>query len=90
MTNNLSEMMEPEPSIANFSRTRMCRIEEYDLEIINYFFWGLDIVPEDEEFIPGGYTQQLFEPLKTMFDNYERKPDLVFLASGILDSWCES
>jgi hypothetical protein len=83
MTNNLSAMMEPEPSIANFSRTRMCRIEEYNLEIINYFFWGLDIAPDDKNYNPAGYIERLFGSLKTMFDDYRRKPDMILLSSGV-------
>lgn len=83
MNHDLSDTMPPEPSEANFSKTRICRVEEYDFEIINYFFWGMDVDERDEGFTPEGPLVSYFEAVEKMFKNSNRWPDLISLSSGI-------
>jgi hypothetical protein len=83
MNHDLSDTIAPERSEANFSKTRICRVEEYDFEIINYFFWGMDVNDRDEDFTPEGPLVSYFEAVEKMFKNSTRRPDIISLSSGI-------
>jgi hypothetical protein len=67
------------------TRPRICRIEEYNFEIISYFHYGL----EEEEiwrdikiYTPPGLFERRLWILDDMFWYHDRTPDLIILASG--------
>jgi hypothetical protein len=65
------------------TRLLICRVEEYDFEIVTYPHWGLQ---EADVFAQGRERPRQLEEripfVKTIFESYERKPDMLLLASG--------
>jgi len=68
------------------TRLLICRVEEYDFEIVTYPHWGLQ---EADVFAQGRERPRQLEEripfVKTIFESYERKPDMLLLASGLWD-----
>jgi len=65
---------------------RICRIHEYDLELIFFFHYGMhetEIWDAKPTFTSPGIMDNRIPILKTLFDAYPRKPNLILLASGI-------
>jgi hypothetical protein len=61
----------------------ICRVEEYDYEIVTFSHWGLE---EADVWVRVKERPRQLEEripfLKTIFESYERKPDMILLASG--------
>ena len=69
------------------TRLLICRVEGYDFEIVTYPHWGLQ---EADVFAKGRERPRQLEEripfVKTIFESYERKPDMILLASGYSSS----
>ena len=69
----------------DLTRPRVCRIDEYEFEIISYFHYGLqeeDIWEDIQIYTPPGLFDRRVPILEDMFWYHERVPDLIILASG--------
>jgi hypothetical protein len=69
----------------DLTRPRICRVEEYDFEIINFFHYGLqdeETWTEKEVYTAPGVIEQRIPLLKQLFEDYGRTPDMIILASG--------
>jgi hypothetical protein len=68
------------------TQPRVCRIDDYDFEIITFFHYGVeesDIWNDHHTYIPPGILElRINNLLKPMFENYHRKPDMIILNSG--------
>lgn len=74
----------------DLTRPRICRVEEYDFEIINFFHYGLqdeETWTEKEVYTAPGVLEQRIPLLKQLFEDYGRSPDMIILASGRPFSW---
>jgi hypothetical protein len=70
----------------DLTRPRICRIDEYDFEIVMFFHYGLqdeEIWAEKEVYTAPGVMEKRIPLLKTLFEDYGRHPDMVLLGSGI-------
>jgi len=70
---------------SDLTRPRICRIEEYNFEIISYFNYGM----QDEEiwtdlqiYTPPGLFERRIWMMDDLVWNHEREPDIILLASG--------
>jgi len=65
----------------------ICRVEEYDFEMVTYPHFGLE---EADVWVGAQERPRQLEEripfLKTIFESYERKPDMILLASGYSSS----
>lgn len=71
----------------DLSKPRICRIDEYDFEIINFFHFGLfetELWEEKRVYTPPGVMEQRIPMLKKLMEDYGREPDMILLASGSL------
>jgi hypothetical protein len=69
----------------DLTKPRICRIEEYDFEIINFFHYGMqdrEIWREKNVYTPPGVIEKRIPLLKNLFADYGRKPDMIIMASG--------
>jgi hypothetical protein len=65
---------------------RICRVEEYDFEIINFFHYGMhddEMWKEKKVYTPPGVIEKRIPLVKPLMAEYGRKPDMILLASGI-------
>lgn len=70
----------------DLTRPRVCRIDEYDFEIIMFFHYGMqdeEIWTEKNVYTPPGLIEKRIPMLKPLLEDYGRKPDMIILASGI-------
>ncbi len=70
----------------DLTRPRVCRIDEYDFEIIMFFHYGMqdeEIWTEKNVYTPPGLIEKRIPLLKGLMEDYGRKPDMIILASGI-------
>ena len=70
----------------DLTRPRVCRIDEYDFEIIMFFHYGMqdeEIWTEKNVYTPPGLIEKRIPMLKGLLEDYGRKPDMIILASGI-------
>lgn len=73
-----------EPS--DLTRPKICRVEEYDFEIISFFHYGMhdkDIWKDKQVYAPPGLYERRIPILWDLLYNHDREPDIVLLASGI-------
>ena len=71
---------------SDITRPKICRVDEYDLEIISFFHYGMqdkDIWNDKEIYTPPGLLEQRIPILFDLFYDHDRDPDIVLLASGI-------
>jgi hypothetical protein len=64
---------------------RVCRVEEYDFEIINFFHYGMhdtELWKEKKVYTPPGVIEKRIPMVKPLMADYGRKPDMILLASG--------
>ena len=69
----------------DLTKPRVCRIEEYDFEIINFFHYGMqdeEIWTEKNVYTAPGLIEKRIPLLRGLFNDYGRKPDMILLASG--------
>lgn len=75
----------------DLTKPRICRIEEYDFEIVNFFHYGMqdeEIWTEKNVYTPPGIIDKRIPLLKDLFADYGRKPDMVIMASGTYPAEC--
>ena len=71
---------------SDLTRPKVCRVEEYDFEIISFFHYGMndkDIWKDKEIYTPPGLLEQRMPILWDLLYYHDRNPDIVLLASGI-------
>ena len=71
----------------DLTKPRVCRIEEYDFEIINFFHYGMqekEIWSDKNVYTPPGVIEKRIPMLKDLFGDYGRRPDMIIVASGSL------
>ena len=85
---NLDEAVRPGTVInepGDLTRPRVCRIDEYNFEVISYFHYGLqeeEIWSDINIYTPPGLFERRIWMLEELFWFHERTPDLIVLASG--------
>jgi hypothetical protein len=70
----------------DLTRPRICRVDEYDFEVIMFFHYGMqdkEIWTEKNVYTPPGLIEERIPLLKPLLEDYGRKPDMILLASGI-------
>jgi len=71
----------------DLTKPRICRVEEYDFEIINFFHFGMhetEMWTEKRVYTAPGIIDKRIPMLKQLMDDYGRQPDMILLASGTL------
>jgi len=66
-------------------KPRVCRIEEYDFELINFFHYGIeegDLWREHHTYLPPGPIEERMKIFQSLLENYGRSPDLLLINSG--------
>ena len=69
----------------DLTKPRICRVEEYDFEIINFFHFGLheyELWTEKRVYTAPGVYKERIPLLKKLLADYGRQPDMIILASG--------
>jgi hypothetical protein len=69
----------------DLTKPRICRVEEYDFEIINFFHFGLheyEMWTEKKVYTAPGVYKERIPMLKKLMADYGRQPDMILLASG--------
>lgn len=69
----------------DITRPRVCRIDEYDFEIISFFHYGLhttEIWTDIQIYTPPEIWERRIWMLDELFWFHDRTPDMVLLASG--------
>jgi hypothetical protein len=73
----------------DLTKPRICRIDEYDFEIINFFHYGMldeEIWTDKAVYTPPGTIEKRIPLLRGLFENYGRRPDFILLGSGALST----
>jgi hypothetical protein len=71
----------------DLTKPRICRVEEYDFEIINFFHYGMqekELWADKKVYTPPGVIEKRIPLLKGLFEDYGRTPDMIIAASGNL------
>ncbi len=69
----------------DLTRPNICRVEEYDFEIISFFHYGMhdkDIWTDKKIYTPPGLLEKRIRILSELLYDHDREPDIVLLASG--------
>jgi len=69
----------------DLTRPRVCRVDEYDFEIIMFFHYGMqeeEIWTAKNVYTPPGIMEQRVPLVKGLLADYGRRPDMIILGSG--------
>ena len=89
---NIDSVLRPGNAIkeaSDLTRPKICRVEEYDFEIISFFHYGMhdeDIWKDKQVYTPPGLLEKRIPIVWDLLYDHYRDPDVVLLASGSADS----